>query len=140
MNVVLAGIYNKFIATSGTPAVHNSFYLAVGGRMYFQEAPQNATFPYCVWNIITNDDWLNFSSDKLDIIIQFDLHSSTATAEEIGNLYTYLNSLYHKSSPTITGYRVVHFRRNATRGPSKDEDTDWWLYQVRYLLRIEPSS
>lgn len=140
MNVVLSGIYSKFTATSGDPPVHNSFYNAIGGRMYFQEAPQNATFPYCVWNVITNDDLLNFSSDKTDMIIQFDLHSNANTAEEVGNLYSYLNSLYHKASLSISGYRVVHFRRNNTRGPSKDEDTNWWLYQVRYLLRIEPSS
>lgn len=138
MNAVQLGIYNFFIATTG--GNHNSLYNSVSGRMYFVEAPQNATFPYIVWHIITNDDRINFTSDKLDLIIQFDIHSSSATSQELGTIYGYLNTLYNRSSPTITGYRVVSFRKENSRGPLKFEDTNNWMYQIRYLLKIEPSS
>jgi hypothetical protein len=140
MNVVKTGIYNLFTATSGSPAVHNSFYLGVGGRLYYDKAPQDVSFPYAVWGIITDTDSINFSSDKNEFVIQFDIFSDTATSEEIGNLQVYLKSLYHKSSPSITGYRVVHIRRTSSRGPFRDLDYEWWLYQARFILKIEPSS
>ena len=138
MNVVIEGIYNYFVATSA--GIHNTAYNAVGGRFYLVEAPQNSTFPYIVWHIITNDGQFNFTSDKAELVIQFDVHSSTATAQECGTIIGYLKTLYHKKSPTITGYRVVSFREDNLRGPLKFEDTDFWVYQARYLLKIEPSS
>lgn len=139
MNVIKTGIYNLFVATSGSPATHNSFYTAISGRQYFGEAPQGATFPYCAWGFVDKTDLINFTSDKNKVILQFDIVSNSSTSEEIGNLETYLKALYHRSSPTITGYRVVHMRWNTDRGPWRDPDNSWWMYQARFELKIEPS-
>ena len=75
MNNLLSAIMSKL---SGS-----AFYNDVGGRIYLDEAPEGAEFPYCVFSIVS--DVPEYPSNKTmeDIIMQFSLFSASQGATEI---------------------------------------------------------
>lgn len=128
MKVLLKGIYSKI---SGS-----DFSTSIGGRLFIGEAPQESTFPYCVYYLITNtpDDTLMESGEEFTI--QFNIFSESNSPTEACNIYEYLKTLYDHTSLTITGYNHTHtWRTFATL--TKDEEDDIWQYSVEYRIRID---
>jgi len=70
MNSLFTAIYNHFSATTGS-----GFYNDVSGRMYLNYAPQGATFPYCVYFSVSDDNDLDFSDEHEDFLTQFNIFS-----------------------------------------------------------------
>lgn len=101
MKNLLTAIYGKF---SGS-----SFSTDVGGRIYLDEAPAGAEFPYCVFHIVAGSPDNVFAKKGKDTLIQFSLFSTSKGATEITTMYADLMSLLDECSLTITSNNLVLF-------------------------------
>jgi hypothetical protein len=140
MKALYTAIYTLFTATSGgPPAVHNSFYTAIGGRLYFTEAPQAATFPYCVYSMISNTPEYFFNDELYEeFLIQFSLFDQDNSASDIGTNMGYLKSLFDDCSITVASYGHLLFERELS-GMLRDADNNIWHYSVDYNVILEKS-
>jgi hypothetical protein len=130
MKALQDGLYTK-LTTS------NTFNTAIGGRIYFDEAPQDATFPYCVYFMQDNvQDW-TFNSNIENFIIQISLYSSDSSDLQMQDLYTKLVALldYKSTTLTVSGYTNPYLKRVFTNGPSRIDGV--WSCDVRFEIEIE---
>ena len=106
MNLLFQSIYNRFSATTTT-----GFYNDLSGRMYLNNAPQEATFPYCVYFSVSDIDELDFGEEREDFLLQFDIFSQNNSALEAGDLLESLKTMFDNCSLTVTGWRHLQFQR-----------------------------
>ena len=94
MRLLTTALYTYTVAD----AVASGFMTSIGSRFYDTEAPQGATFPYCVYLIVTDTPEWTWSEDFEDVLIQFSIFSATRSSLEADDIYTKLDDLYHKCS------------------------------------------
>jgi hypothetical protein len=114
MNSLFKGIFNHFSATTTA-----GFYNDVSGRMYHNVAPQQATFPYCVYFSVSDVDDLDFSDEHENFLIQFNIFSKNNSALEAGNLLESLKIMFDNCILTVTGWRHLQFKRDMVN-PNND--------------------
>jgi hypothetical protein len=130
MLAITTAIYNKCIALP-----YNSFYTAIGGRLYKIIAPQNALLPYCVYWIVAESPDYTFSTVTEDIVLRFDLfddgnvNSSSTTIE---TNYGYLISLYDDCKLTVSGETHLLMERMSSNLTLEEDNT--WHYSVDYRI------
>jgi len=95
MKNLLAGIMTKF---SGSTVSTN-----VGGRIYFEQAPEGATMPYIVFYITSSNPSDTFTERVTDTYIQFSMFSSSSSVSEIGTIYANLRTLFDYATLTVSG-------------------------------------
>lgn len=76
---------------------------AVGGRVYFDEAPQGCAFPYVVFFIVSGSPDPTFTDGIDDILIQFSIFSTSKSITEISGIYGNMKTLFDDCALTITG-------------------------------------
>ena len=108
MNSLFESIYNHFSATTGS-----GFYNDVSGRMFHNIAPQQSTFPYCVYFSVTDYDELDFSDEHEDFLIQFNIFSKSNSALEAGNLLESCKTMFDNCNLNVTDWRLLQFKRNS---------------------------
>jgi len=134
MKALQTAIYTKVTALVG--GLHNSFYNDITGRFYYGYAPQDATFPYCIYHIVnTNYDFM-FVEEFEDVIVQFNICSQSPSSSEIGTILSDLQSLFDWCTLTITGYTSVSVERIFSSADWYDEEGVWeMIVQYRILLK-----
>jgi hypothetical protein len=125
-------ITTKFKATSGTPAVHNSLYTYVGGRMYNEGAELGAVQPFVVFHELSDVYDYTFTSDFENILIQFNIY--TDTLPESNTAFGYLKDLFDNCDLTISGYTHVYMRRERSYRMKID---NYFNRIVEYRILIE---
>jgi hypothetical protein len=96
---LLAGIMTKF---SGSTVSTN-----VGGRIYFDQAPDGATMPYIVFSIVVGVSLDTFTDKITDTTIQFDMFSSSTSVTEISTIYANLRALFDDAVFAVTSNTLV---------------------------------
>lgn len=121
-------IYSKF-----TAATTSALYTALGGtRLYYSEAPETPTYPYCVFFIPTEiPDW-TFDLDFEESLVQFDYYAETATACDTG--IEAIKALFDFSTLTISGQTFLRMHREMTFRPDKVQPENIWEGNVRYAI------
>jgi hypothetical protein len=94
-----------------TKTTGSALSIDVGGRIYLDQAPDNSTFPYVVFFIVSDVPEKTFSEDFENVLIQFSLFSASSGATEITTIYTDLKSLFDECSLSITGNTLVWMKR-----------------------------
>ena len=97
------------------------FYLAIGGRLYLNVAPQGATFPYCVYFVYGDENNPDFSDDHEEFEIQFNIFSQNNSALEAGTLLSSLKSMFDDAALTVSGWRHLEMERTSVL-PNNDFD------------------
>ncbi len=132
MKVLFDGLYTKFTSTP-----HNSFYTDISGKMYFEEAPQSVTKPYCVYNSVTDVSQFymgGISGGKLDsVLIQLTIFGATAVNVEA--CFTDLKALFDDCIFNITGKTLVWMKRETAR--IFKDDNSIWCRSVDYRCYLE---
>jgi hypothetical protein len=133
MNSLFTAIYNRFQTTTGS-----GFYNDVSGRMYLNHASQGATFPYCVYFEVSAVDELDFTDEREEFAIQFNIFSQKNSAQEAGTLLESLKTMFDDCSLTVTGWRHLQFQRNFTM-PNNDfsQSPPVIGYSVEYDIILE---
>jgi hypothetical protein len=129
MNALMAAITAKFKTT-------NSLNTALGGRMYPFQAPQEPTFPYGIYFIVSGDPDRNFSDKHEYINVQFSLFSEEDSVEQVGTLYDKTIALFDDVLLTVTGYTMLKFER-INYLLIRDEEMATWHYVVEYDVLLE---
>jgi len=83
----------------------------VGGRIYFDRAPDRAVYPYVVYSIVSAAPQDTFTESLDDVLIQVSLFSSSGGGQEIATMYGYLKTLLDDAVLTVTGYTNIWTRR-----------------------------
>lgn len=87
------------------------FYLAIEGRLYLNVAPQEATFPYCVYFIVTDSNDPDFTDDHEEFEMQFNIFSENNSAVEAGSLLSSLKEMFDYAPLNVEGWSNLDFRR-----------------------------
>lgn len=136
MNALFTGIYSAF--TAGAPGSPTALYTALSGRMYLKKAPQEATFPYVVYDLITAIDELDFTDENETFILQFDIFTQNNSASSAGSILGNLKTLYDDCSLTVVGYRHLYMTRDSVI-PNDDikQVPPIMGYSVQYECQLE---
>lgn len=122
--------------------VTNDFKTDIGGRLYQWEAPEHATYPYCVFKHINDNQIDTFKNDMDDIIIQFSIYSEKSSSTEVHDAMTHLKALFNDCCFTVSGGTVVSFYR-LNDGLEHEEVTTKsgiqkvWHYHIDYNAVFE---
>ena len=79
--------------------------------MYLNIAPQEATFPYCVYFQVTDDHEMNFSDDQEEFEIQFNIFTKDFDATEAGTLLESLKTMFDFCVLNVVGWSHLNFQR-----------------------------
>ncbi|MFH2075420.1 MAG: DUF3168 domain-containing protein [Pseudomonadota bacterium] len=135
INITSAFTAETFAATD---YAENALYTAIGGRMYHVKAPQSATFPYVVYEIITATDELDFSQELQVFQVQFDIFTENNSASSAGTILGYLESLYDDCSMTVTGWRFLSMVREFVMSNNDISQVPPIMgYSVQYEIQLE---
>lgn len=106
MKNLTTAFYTRFTAT--VEGVHNSFWTAIGGRMYEEGGiPASPEFPYAVYSIVTSIKDRTFTSVHKETLLQLSIFSKASGTTEIKNAYAYASALYDECTFTITSNTLV---------------------------------
>jgi hypothetical protein len=132
MKALFTGIYNLFSAAPTT-----ALNTAIGGRFYSHEAPQEAVYPYCIYNMVSDVPEFTFGGhyDLSIFRIQFSLYSQKSSSTEVLNAYENLKTLFDGCKLTVTGYSFVSCTRELAvfyRHP----ETNVWQHNTDYIITL----
>lgn len=82
--------------------------------MYLNVAPQEATFPYCVYFSVADDNDPHFTDDHEDFEIQFNIFTQDNSALVAGQLLESLKTMFDSSNFSVTGWNLLRFQRIMT--------------------------
>lgn len=121
------------------------FYDDIGGRMYQGEAPERATYPYCVFSHISNTQEDVFKNKIDDIVIQFSIFSEKSSSTEVHDAMTDLKAMFDDCILTVSGGTVICLYRLSDGPLMRQEVTTQsgvqmiWHYPVDYNVIFERS-
>lgn len=130
MNNLYSAIYSYFIAEP-----HNDFYTAIGGRLFYGEAPQEGATPYAVFFGITAMPGDTFGETIDDISIQFNCYSGNSSSIEVGELLEKCRALFDKADLEVSGNRDVQLFREMSTPPWKNGGT--WVSSIEFKLLMQ---
>ena len=107
MNALFTGIYNLFIADTD-----HAFYTGLGGRFYHVKAPQVATFPYSVFDMITAVNDLYFADEHDIFQIQIDIFTEDNSAAAAGILLAAMKTMFDDCTLAVDGWRFLYMTRD----------------------------
>jgi len=133
MNELFTAIYNRFTNTTTT-----GFYNDVSGRMYLYNAPQGATFPYCVYFPVVDVSDVDFTDEREELLVQFNVFSQNNSAAQAGTLLASCKTMFDDCSLTVTGWRHLEFARtNVYPNNDYDQQPSIHGYSVEYDVTLE---
>ena len=129
MKELFAGITTHFKTT-------NTLNTLLSGQLYPHEAPQNASFPYGIYYLITDFNEVDFSDTHEHINIQFSLFSDEESMEQILNIFDAAKSLFDFSEITVTGHTLIDCARS-NAFLKRDTENETWSYIIDYDILLE---
>ena len=133
MNSLFTAIYDRFSSTTSS-----GFYNDISGRLRHNKASQGDTFPYCVYFSVSDIDELDFTDEREDFTLQFDIFTQKNSGTEAGNLLESLKTMFDNCSLTVTGWNHLQFQRKQIY-PNNDfsQDPSIQGYSVEYDVLLE---
>ena len=133
MNNVRTAIYDKYV----TLTTHGA-YTNVEGRFYYGRAPQESTFPYIVFFDVANVNEVDFSEEREDLTVQFNIFSQNNSPTEAERIETAVKSLFDDCNLTVTNWRHLYMQRRNTY-PNNDyaQDPPIHGFSIEYDILIE---
>ena len=125
MSAIRTAVYNKFITkVSGS---YVDFYDDMGGRLYYQVAPNDATLPYATFSFISGKKWYYFAETTPDvgddILMQLNIYDKSENGlTAIEGYVVNAQDLYDFCDLTITGYTLMEMRNISYKQPFEIED------------------
>ena len=107
-NEIKTALYSKLTGSS-------TWNTNIGGRVYYISAPQNPTYPYCVFSIFSDLNTFDSASQWEETFWQFSIFDKDSSSGDIGTLESNLIDLLYGFELTPTNYTQIQFRREAKR-------------------------
>jgi hypothetical protein len=111
-----------------------AFGTEVGSRVYYGEAPRDATLPYCVFFLVSNTTDLDtFDRNSFNARVQFSIvQSELVGARDVANMMFDLRDALHRTVLTVAGHAPLEMDMDQERGPMKEGDV--WVAHCDYKL------
>lgn len=103
---------NNLFTAIMTKVAGSAFSTNVGGRVFLDQAPDGAEFPYAVFFLVVGTPDDVFNKKGRDLLIQFSLFSASQGATEITNMYNDLHSLFDDAAFSITSNTLIWCRES----------------------------
>ena len=123
---------NNLFTAIMTKTVSSNLSSDVGGRIYLDEAPQEAEYPYIIFFVVSDVPNDTFTESLDDIAIQFSLFSESQGAGEITGIYNDLIALFDNCDLSITGYSHIWMVRQNLTTMVEDITTASGLSRVKH--------
>jgi hypothetical protein len=118
-----------------TKTVDSTLSSDVAGRIFLDEAPQEAEKPYVVFFIVSDVPEKTFTEDFENIIIQFSLFSDSEGAAEITTMYNDLKTLFDECTFSITASTLIWTNRVNLTTMFEDGVRHWAVdYEIKTSL------
>lgn len=143
MKNIITGLMAVFNAAPA--GVHNAFWLDIGGRLFFGDAPAGTNLsdgPYAVLLMVSDVDDDPFAGTKRDVYVQFSLFSGASSPAEILDMDAHLTALFKNVTFTVTGWTVVSMTRVNGSGPInvpanvEDATEGYWQTDVDFEIAV----
>jgi len=121
-------LYSKLTA-SGT------FNTAIGGRVYYLQAPQGAAMPCCVFSFYADNHSWDSGSEFEETYVQFSIFDSSSSSTTVGTLESNLVDLLANITLSVTGYTQVGFKRLSKRYLL--DDNKIWNTIIEYRIELQ---
>jgi len=105
--------------------------------MYYDEAPKEPTYPYCVFRFFDIDKDFTFDLNFESPSVQFDFYSNLSSADQCDDGVRYIRLLYDWCTLTVTGYLFLNMERNFIFPARKLQPENIWVGSVRYTLLLK---
>jgi len=120
----------------------SAFYTSIGGRLYKHRAPQNPTWPYAVYFIISDVPRDTFTDSLEEVLVQFSIFSQTSGSTEIEDIVTNLKTLYDDCTLSITGNtHLLMVRENSSLTSGEADVTtgsgEYWQADLDYTVMMK---
>ena len=130
MKTLFEAIYTHFSAGG-------DFNTDIGGRLYLYEAPQDATFPYCVYTMISAASEFYMGIEEWrDIDIQFNIYTKDHSTSNVLTFADQLAEMFDDAAVSVTGYGTVKFSRNFM-ALLRDPEDGSWQHSTQYQVWLE---
>ena len=104
---------NNLLTAIMTKLTGSALSSDVGGRIFADEAPDGAPFPYVIFLIISDVPDNTFTDDLHEILIQFSLYSTSSGLAEITDMYADLKALFDDCTLAITSTTFLFMKRQS---------------------------
>lgn len=94
----------------------STFSTSIGGRLYKNRAPQNPTWPYAVYFVVSDVPQDTFTDKLEEVLIQFSVFSTASGTTEIEDIMTNLKALYDNCLLSVSGNTFIHMNRTGGGG------------------------
>jgi len=128
MSAVRTGIYSYF-RSDNTAALYTDLS---GERLYYSEAVEQATLPYCVFQIYDEIPDETFDLDFEEALVQFSYYGSTADVVDDGAAD--IKTMFDNAAITVAGHTVIRMKREFVFHPEKIMPDNIWVSIVRYSI------
>jgi hypothetical protein len=117
--------------------VANPFNVAVNGVLYPGEAPPEASFPYAVFLLVSDQAEWTFTDYQENCQIQFSIFGDAG--DSVMAAGDALMALYDWCALTIPGYRSLYMRRSGSQllRTSLTPNVDVWHFIIEYDVLME---
>lgn len=107
------------------------------GGLYNTLAPQDVSFPYAVFQLISDvPDW-TFTEDFEEIVIQFNIFSDQSSPVQVCALFELLKADFDFVDLTVVNHETVSVVREG--GILTKDERDVWQYNVTYRIVLQKS-
>ena len=130
MSVLRTAIYDKFKADSLSP-----LYVDLGGtRLYYYEALQTPTYPYCVFSFLNEDFNFTFAEKFERTMVQFDYFSDKQSPDECDDGVADIKTMFDWTTLSISGFLFLEMERQFSLPARKIQSENVWQGIVRYII------
>ena len=118
----------------------SNVYSTLGGRLYFQQAPQDVAFPYAVFYFNGASHEEIMSSDSINNIIECDIRfnlfdDSQDGGAKITDVAKDLDNAFHWADLTVGGYTFIKMQRENIQPVLYIDEI--WQVSINYVLGIQ---
>ncbi len=133
MNALNKGIYDTLKAGTALTS------LLGGTAIYYEQAPDNAAYPYVVFSIQGGGD-LNLSPSRMKDVLYFVRGYSKVSPAMAGSIDAQLDALLHNKTITVTGWSNYNTQRETDIENSEVDNANQMIYMAGGVYRISIDS
>ena len=133
MGAIRTGIWTFFRASDIAPL----YVDLAGARLYYSEAEEQPTMPYCVFHIFNEIYDYTFDLEFEEVLVQFDYFGSTANVCDDG--IADIKTMFDYCTLALSGYTCLRMERTMVFNSHKVQPYNIWAGIVRYNLLIQKS-
>jgi len=132
-----AAIQKAIIARFDGDVGAGTVYAAVGGRLWYDRAPEKETTPYIVFRVVDDVPMRTFADELPTWRVQFDIWDEDPEPNDANDVAKKLATRFNRCSLTYADgdFTTVGCLREITIGPLREDD--YWRITADYLVTAQ---